>query len=108
MFEKDFAEEYKLYKEKLVSSADEFFGIGDISKLEPIEKIKTYEYGVKETKSCGSGSISSFYVCNMLGLVDDTVDIISSGGTHKCVYINSNYYLIGSSTIVYKGEYYGI
>ena len=44
MFEKDFAEEYKLYKEKLVSSADEFFGIGDISKLESIEKIKTYEY----------------------------------------------------------------
>lgn len=44
IFEKDFKEEYKLYKEKLVSSADELFGVGDISKLEPIEKIKTYEY----------------------------------------------------------------
>lgn len=43
IYEKDFWEEYKKYKDRLTSSADELWK-GDSSKLKPIEKISTAEY----------------------------------------------------------------
>lgn len=43
LYEKDFWEEYKLYKDKLVSSADELWK-GNKEKLIPIEKVRTATY----------------------------------------------------------------
>ena len=71
-------------------------------------KIKTYEYGVGETLSCGSGTIASFYVGYMLNMLNKKVDVLSSGGPLKCFIKNNKYILQGPATLVYKGDYYGI
>lgn len=71
-------------------------------------KIKSYEYGVKETKSCGSGAICAFYVCFMLNLIDKEAKIVSSGGEATCKYENGKYLIQGKASLIYKGEYYGL
>ena len=69
--------------------------------------IKTFEYGVNETLSCGSGSVASFFVLYMLDKVNDSVDVISKGGTINVSVNNNSYYLKGKVSLVYKGELYG-
>ena len=71
-------------------------------------RIKTYEYGVGQTTSCGSGSICSFFVCNILDKVSNKVEIISDGGTLYVELINNKYILKGPASLIYKGEYYGL
>lgn len=67
-------------------------------------KIKTYEYGVGPTKSCGSASIASFYALNMLDKVDDKINVNQKGGTLICKIKDNKYYLSGEVNFVFKGE----
>ena len=67
-------------------------------------KIRTYEYGVKETSCCGSASLSCFFVCYMLDKVESNIQVISSGGTINCYNKNNKYYIQGKANLVYKGE----
>jgi len=69
--------------------------------------IKTYEYGVKETLSCGSGSVACFFVLYMLNKVENNLNVISSGGVVNVRNENNNYILKGNVNLVYKGELYG-
>lgn len=71
-------------------------------------KMKTYEYGVGETSSCGSGSIAAFYVCYMLDKVNKEISVISNGGKLTCKFENGKYILQGNASYIYKGEYYGL
>ena len=71
-------------------------------------KIKSFEYGVGETLSCGSGSMCAFYVCYMLNKVNKEVNVISSGGKLTCKCENGKYILKGNANYIYKGEYYGL
>lgn len=71
-------------------------------------KIKTYEYGVGKTTSCGSGSICAFYVANMLNKVNDQIEIISEGGSLFAEILNNKYILKGMVKLIYKGDYYGL
>lgn len=71
-------------------------------------KIKTYEYGVGVTTSCGSGSICAFFVCNMLGKVGNSAEILTDGGSLFVEMSNNKYILKGVSNLIFKGEYYGI
>lgn len=70
-------------------------------------KIKTFEYGVGITKSCGSASMASFYVGYMLDKVDSKVNVHQMGGTTICEYKDGKYYLSGEVNLIYKGEFYG-
>ena len=67
-------------------------------------KMKSLEYGVGETKSCGSGSIASFFLLYMLNKVDKKVKVIQQGGTLTCFVKNNKYYLQGNVNLLYKGE----
>ncbi len=67
-------------------------------------KIKTYEYGAGETKSCGSGAIAVFFALYMLNKVDNNLTISQNGGNVKCQYKNNHYYLQGTVNLLFKGE----
>lgn len=67
-------------------------------------KIRTYEYGVKETLSCGSASLASFFVCFMLDKVESNIQVINNGGVLSCFNKNNKYYLQGKVNYIYKGE----
>lgn len=71
-------------------------------------KMKSYEYGVGFTKSCGSGSLASFYALFMLDKVNDKIKVIQEGGTLNCMYDNNQFYLCGEVKLIYKGETYEI
>lgn len=67
-------------------------------------KMKSYEYGAKETKSCGSGAVASFFLLYMLNKVSNKVSIIQPGGEVTCFTNNNKYYLQGNVNLLYKGE----
>lgn len=69
-------------------------------------KMKTYEYGVGFTKSCGSGSLAAFFALYMLDKVNSNLKVIQNGGTLHCLYENNQYYLCGEVNLIYKGELY--
>ena len=67
-------------------------------------KMKSYEYGAKETKSCGSGATASFFLLYMLNKVSNKVSIIQPGGKVTCFTNNNKYYLQGTVNLLFKGE----
>lgn len=67
-------------------------------------KMKSYEYGVGETKSCGSGSLACFFAMYMLGKVEKNVSMIQAGGTVNCLCKNNKYYILGPVNLICKGE----
>lgn len=67
-------------------------------------QIKSYEYGVGETNSCGSGSISAFYLLRALKKVQNELIIQTDGGNLTAIYQDFNYYLRGPVHFIYKGE----
>lgn len=69
-----------------------------------IIKMKSYEYGAKETKSCGSGAVASFFLLYMLNKVSNKVSIIQPGGKVTCFTNNNKYYLQGEVNLLFKGE----
>lgn len=69
-------------------------------------KMKTYEYGVGKTKSCGTGSIASFFTLFMLNKIESEANAIQDGGIIKCHLKNNKYFLSGSANLIYKGDLY--
>ena len=67
-------------------------------------RIKTYEYGVGITSSCGSGAICSFYLSNMLDKASNKCEIIADGGISYCEVNNDKYILKADVSLIYKGE----
>lgn len=74
-------------------------------KNKNLVNLRIYEYGVGETKSCGSGAIATFFVLNEFLLVNDSIRIIVNGGELKVSKINHQYILEGDVTTIYKGEF---
>lgn len=66
--------------------------------------IRTYEYGVGETFSCGSGATATYIASRSIDKVDDKVDIKSIGGTLNIEYIEGSIMLSGNPRIVCEGE----
>lgn len=66
--------------------------------------IRTYEYGVGETLSCGSGATATYIASRSINKVDDKVDIKSIGGTLNIEYIEGSIMLSGNPKIVCEGE----
>ncbi len=67
--------------------------------------IYSYERGVGFTKSCGSGSIASFYTLNKLKIINDNENEIilkSPGGDIKILKENDIYYLVSHPVILDK------
>ncbi|MGC8816096.1 MAG: hypothetical protein ACP5O4_07920 [bacterium] len=65
--------------------------------------IYSYERGVGFTKSCGSGSIATFYLLNKLNLVKNDNFILKSLGGNISLYKKDNfYYLISNPRILIK------
>lgn len=69
-------------------------------------KIKTYEYGVGQTNSCGSGSIATFFMLYNLNMVNKKINILTNGGNLKAIF-DKYYYLQADVKFIYKGEYNG-
>lgn len=67
-------------------------------------KMKTYEYGVYETKSCGSGAMAVFFSLYMLDKVENSIEVLQQGGKVKCFMKNQQYFLQGEVKLLYKGE----
>lgn len=71
-------------------------------------KMKSYEYGVGFTNSCGSGSLAAFFCLYMLDKVNNHIKVSQPGGNVFCSYENNKYYICGEVKLIYKGELYGI
>ncbi|KUJ94998.1 MAG: Diaminopimelate epimerase, partial [Desulfonauticus sp. 38_4375] len=67
--------------------------------------LRTYERGVEvETYACGTGAAATAYVAFNLGLVDSTVELITSGQEKLIISIErENLFLQGKAVLVYKG-----
>ncbi|HDM36297.1 MAG TPA: diaminopimelate epimerase [Candidatus Syntrophoarchaeum butanivorans] len=68
--------------------------------------IRTYERGVGETLSCGTGAIAAVYALDKLGLIDPSKEITvhALGGVLKVSLDEEGAYLTGSANIIYDGR----
>jgi diaminopimelate epimerase len=64
--------------------------------------IYSYERGVGITKSCGSGSIASFYLLNKLNIVNSNNFILKSLGGDIALKKNNNFYYLKSLPKIIK------
>ena len=68
-------------------------------------KMRVYEYGVGETRSCGSGALASFFLLLLFQLCKPLLNIHTSGGTLQAFVNNEGYFLKGPVHFIYQGEY---
>ncbi|MEA2033763.1 MAG: diaminopimelate epimerase [Euryarchaeota archaeon] len=68
--------------------------------------VRTYERGVGETLSCGTGSTASVLALNELGYINASgpVTVHTRGGDLRVELKEGGAYLIGSAEVVYEGE----
>ncbi|WP_456329395.1 diaminopimelate epimerase [Archaeoglobus sp.] len=67
-------------------------------------RIRTYERGVEdETLSCGTGSVAVAAIANKLGLVGNTVKVVTKGGLLKIDLTESTAYMTGGANRVFDG-----
>lgn len=68
--------------------------------------VRTYERGVGETLSCGTGSTASVLALNELGYINASgpVTVHTRGGDLMVELKGGGAYLIGSAEVVYEGE----
>ncbi len=66
--------------------------------------MRVYEYGVGETRSCGSGAIAAFYLLRQFHMLDAIANIHLPGGTLKIADKNDFYVLTGPVHYLYTGE----
>ncbi|MCW3135409.1 MAG: diaminopimelate epimerase [Canidatus Methanoxibalbensis ujae] len=68
--------------------------------------VRTYERGVGETLSCGTGSTASVFALQKLGLIDakKPVKVLTRGCTLTVELHNDTAYLTGPAEKVYEGE----
>lgn len=67
-------------------------------------QIKSYEFGVGHTNSCGSGSIAAFYLLHKQKKVKDTITIKTEGGDLTAIYHQQQFYLMGPVHFIFEGE----
>ncbi len=71
-------------------------------------KIRTYERGVEaETFACGTGASAGAYIAYKLGLVNETVDVLTKGGEILTIYIEdkiNKIYLEGDTKFIFEGR----
>lgn len=69
-----------------------------------IIRIRTYERGVEdETLSCGTGSVAVAAIANKLGLVGNTVNVVTKGGLLKIDLTEGTAYMTGGANRVFDG-----
>lgn len=68
--------------------------------------LRTYERGVEdETFACGTGAAASVVTGRSLGLLDDSVEVVTSGGERLIIdYSGEDVFLSGQACFIYKGE----
>ena len=69
-------------------------------------KLRVFERGVGETRSCGSGACAAVVAGRLQGLLDDQVSVALPGGTLKITWSgdNSDILLSGPACRVYEGR----
>jgi diaminopimelate epimerase len=70
-------------------------------------ELRTYERGVEaETLACGTGAAASVVVANALGLVDERVELRTTGRELLAISLeNGDVFLEGAACFVYRGEF---
>ncbi len=67
-------------------------------------QVRTYERGVGETNSCGTGACASAYAVHQLGVCSDHVQVRTRGGNLTVRLAKGRVYLSGPAREVYSGE----
>lgn len=68
--------------------------------------IKTWERGAGRTLACGTGSCSSVFIANLLGLVEKKVNVETEGGILKIqLKANDEIFMTGMAETTFKGEF---
>jgi diaminopimelate epimerase len=67
--------------------------------------VRTFERGVGETLSCGSGSCASFIASQKMGLIEGEVQVFNKG-SKKVLAFKESYHLISfsSENVILKGK----
>lgn len=83
-----------------------FVSVADRGRI----RVRTYERGVEgETKACGTGSVAAAWCAREKGMVDDRVEVVTSGGEILTVYMEEGpfgvptVHLEGSTRFICRG-----
>ncbi len=90
-------EDYKYFPNKINV---EFVQVIDDSNI----KVRTWERGVGETFSCGTGTCASAVIANKYKSTKNELNVELQGGNLKTVYKNENVKLIGTAEKVFEGK----
>ncbi|MCW7075712.1 MAG: diaminopimelate epimerase [Candidatus Syntrophoarchaeum sp.] len=80
----------------------QFVEVNDLNDFD----IRTYERGVGETLSCGTGATAAVYALEKLKMIDPSreVTVRALGGVLKVTLTEDGAYLTGKANIIYDGE----
>ena len=90
-------ERYKYFPNK---TNVEFVEIIDSQKI----KLRVWERGVGETKSCGTGACASAVISNMYYSTDNEIFVELLGGNMKVRYNNQRVFLKGNAEFIFEGN----
>ena len=107
--EKDLNKEYVTKVGKIIQSNKEVFpdsiNVNFVSVIDKKNiKVMTYERGAGLTLACGTGSVASAYISNVLNLTDEIVNVKLLGGVLKIEKIDDELYMTGLSEYIFKGS----
>lgn len=107
--EKKLTKEYVTKVGKIIQSNKEVFpdsiNVNFVSVIDKKNiKVMTYERGAGLTLACGTGSVASAYISNVLNLTDEIVNVKLLGGILKVEKINDELYMTGLSEYIFKGS----
>ena len=107
--EKNLNKDYVTKVGKIIQNNKELFpdsiNVNFVSVLDKKNiKVMTYERGAGLTLACGTGSIASAYISNILDLTDKNVNVELLGGNLKIEKIDEELYMTGLSQYVFKGS----
>lgn len=107
--EKDLNKDYVTKVGKIIQSNKEVFPDSiNVNFVSVIDKknieVMTYERGAGLTLACGTGSVASAYISNVLNLTDEIVNVKLLGGVLKIEKINDELYMTGLSEYIFKGS----
>lgn len=107
--EKDLNKEYVTKVGKIIQSNKDVFpdsiNVNFVSVIDKKNiKVMTYERGAGLTLACGTGSVASAYISNVLNLTDEIVNVKLLGGVLKIEKIDDELYMTGLSEYIFKGS----
>lgn len=107
--EKNLNKDYVTKVGKIIQNNKELFpdsiNVNFVSVLDKKNiKVMTYERGAGLTLACGTGSIASAYISNILDLTDKNVNVELLGGNLKIEKIDEELYMTGLSEYIFKGS----